>query len=274
MESRSVRISLAELSLVIRTFVEMVVRRFVRLNCRLILPLQLGEGKAKQHFNSGAFMDFKELRKEYETHGIDDSELNADPFQTFRLWMQSATDACPGTWYEPNAMTLATAGLDGLVTARTVLLKAIDEESIRFYSNYESTKGKQLAENHNAAVTFHWAWLGRQVHMRGSVEKTSREDSESYFHSRPRGSQLAALASQQSSRIESREQLEKIRAALESKHEGQPVPLPDNWGGYRLTPVTIEFWQGRLDRMHDRAVYQKESGEKGSDAWERFRIAP
>lgn len=214
-------------------------------------------------------MDFKELRKEYETHGIDEAELKENPFATFEAWFQSATDACPGTWYEPNAMTLATAGADLAVSSRTVLMKGVDTDSIRFYTNYESTKGKQLEANHNASVTFHWAWLGRQVHMRGTVEKTTREDSESYFHSRPRGSQLAALASQQSSPIESRELLEKIRAELESKHEGQPVPLPEDWGGYSLTPSYVEFWQGRLDRMHDRVVYQKDDG-----SWSKFRIAP
>lgn len=215
-------------------------------------------------------MDFSELRKEYQTKGIDDSQLDADPFQTFRLWMQSATDSCPGQWFETNAMTLATAGSDGVVSSRTVLLKGVDEDSIRFYSNYASVKGRQLAENNHAAVTFHWAWLGRQIQMRGTVEKTSREDSESYFHSRPRGSQLAALASNQSSKIESRAELEKVRADLEQKYHDQEVPLPETWGGYALTPVRIEFWQGRLDRMHDRVVYEKVDGQR----WERFRISP
>ena len=215
-------------------------------------------------------MDFKELRKEYETQGIDDSKLHDDPMKTFQDWMQQATDNCPGSWLESNAMTLATASSNGIVTSRTVLLKGIDADSIRFYTNYESTKGQQLAQNPNASINFHWAYLGRQVRMRGTVAKTSREDSETYFHSRPRGSQLGACASQQSHRIESREELEKTRAALEAKYEGQEIPLPDSWGGYALTPVEFEFWQGRLDRMHDRVVYQK--GEDGS--WRRHRISP
>ena len=151
-----------------------------------------------------------------------------------------------------------------------MLLKGVDADSIRFYTNYGSTKGKQLGENPNASATFHWAYLGRQVHLVGAVAKTSRDDSETYFHSRPRGSQLGALTSQQSSRIESREQLEKIRAELEVKYADQPIPLPENWGGYALTPTRIEFWQGRLDRMHDRVVYQK--GDRGD--WDRFRVAP
>jgi len=215
-------------------------------------------------------MDFKDLRKEYETEGIDDSKLAPDPLTTAKSWLQIATDSSPGLWAESNAMTLATAGADGVVTSRTVLLKGFDADCIRFYTNYGSTKGKQLAENPNGSVTFHWAWLGRQIQMRGSVAKTSREDSETYFHSRPRGSQLGALTSQQSSKIQSREQLEQIRADLESVHEGKPIPLPENWGGYALTPNYIEFWQGRLDRMHDRVVYQKEA----NGSWDRFRIAP
>jgi len=215
-------------------------------------------------------MDFKELRKEYESQGIDDSSLDADPMVTFENWLQIATDNSPGAWFETNAMTLATASAAAEVSSRTVLLKGVDADSIRFYTNYGSTKGQHLAENPNASVTFHWAYLGRQVQMSGAIAKTSREDSEAYFHSRPRGSQLGAMTSQQSSRIESREQLEKIRGDLEAKFDGQPIPLPDNWGGYALTPTRVEFWQGRLDRMHDRVVYQK----SGQGNWDRFRVAP
>jgi pyridoxamine 5'-phosphate oxidase len=215
-------------------------------------------------------MEFKELRKEYETQGINDAEMLDDPMATFRNWFQVAADSCNEDLFEANAMTLATADLSGMVTARVVLLKGIDADSIRFYTNYESTKGKQLAENPQASVNFHWAHLGRQVRMRGSVAKTTREDSEQYFHSRPRGSQLGAIASQQSSVIESRESLEQIRADLEKKYEGQEIPLPDFWGGYALTPVVIEFWQGRLDRMHDRVVYEKGDGSN----WKRYRISP
>lgn len=215
-------------------------------------------------------MDFKDLRKEYESQGINDAELDDDPFVVFNNWLKLATESVPGPWLETNAMTLATAGSDGMVSSRTVLLKGVDADSIRLYTNYGSTKGKQIAENPHASVTFHWAYLGRQVQMRGAVAKTSREDSETYFHSRPRGSQLGALTSQQSNKVESRAELEKSRAELEAKYEGKDIPLPDNWGGYALTPIYIEFWQGRLDRMHDRVVYQKD--DEGN--WERFRIAP
>ncbi len=215
-------------------------------------------------------MDFKDLRKEYESQGIDDSKLSGDPFQTFRDWLKVATEYCPGPWLETNAMTLATAGSDGVVTSRTVLLKGIDDDSIRFYTNYESTKGKQLAENPNASVNFHWAYLGRQIRMRGTVTRTSREDSEAYFHSRPRGSQLGASVSQQSHRIDSCAELEKKRTDLELKYEGQDIPLPDNWGGYALTALVIEFWQGRIDRLHDRVVYEKEN----DGSWQRYRLSP
>lgn len=215
-------------------------------------------------------IDFKELRKEYETQGIDDAEMLDDPIKTFRNWFAVATEKCDESLVEANAMTLATADRSGLVTSRVVLLKGVDADAIRFYSNYESTKGKQLAENPQASVNFHWAYLGRQVRMRGGVAKTSRADSETYFHSRPRGSQIGAAVSQQSSVIDSREQLEQKRAELESKYEGQPVPLPDNWGGYALTPVVIEFWQGRSDRLHDRVVYEKAA----DGTWTRCRISP
>ncbi len=213
-------------------------------------------------------MDFQKLRKEYETVGINADDLAPNPFETFRTWLETATENSPPS-FETNAMTLATADRNGYVTARLVLLKGIDENSIRFYTNYDSTKGKQLADNPRASIVFHWHYLGRQVRMEGSVEKTSREDSEAYFHSRPRGSQLGAAASKQSATIESREALEKIRADLEKKLEGKGVPVPDNWGGYALTPNRIEFWQGRLDRLHDRVVYENKNGN-----WETFRVSP
>jgi len=214
-------------------------------------------------------VDFKDLRKEYETHGIDESELLDDPIAVFKIWFVDASESCPADWYETNAMTLSTSDGSGHVTSRVVLLKGIDEESIRFYTNYGSTKGQQLAANPRAAVNFHWPWLGRQVRMSGTVEKTSREDSETYFHSRPRGSQIGALASKQSNELESPEVLAKVAAELEAKHEGQPVPLPEAWGGYQLTPDSIEFWQGRLNRLHDRVVYRNQSG-----IWTRGRLSP
>lgn len=219
--------------------------------------------------------NFQALRKEYQTTGIDDHQMHADPIEQFRVWFDAAAAACPGEWFEPNAMTLATADSSGSVTARVVLLKGVDtadaesEGSIRFFTNYSSTKGQQLADNPVAAVVFNWPHQGRQVRMEGSVTKTTREVSEAYFHSRPRGAQLGAVASQQSTEIESREQLQEIRDQLDKDLQDQPVPLPENWGGYQLTPAKVEFWQGRLDRLHDRVIYQRENG-----AWRRFRISP
>lgn len=211
-------------------------------------------------------MDFQAIRKEYENLGIDESSLPEDPIQLFRIWYDLAVENCPGSWFEPNAMSLATCGSDGTVSNRYVLLKHIEENGVQFFTNYDSQKGQQLASNPNAAVSFHWPYLGRQVRIEGAVEKTSREISENYFHSRPRGSQIGAAASRQSSVVESRDLLDTERTRLKNLYEGKPVPLPENWGGYLLKPSRIEFWQGRLDRLHDRVVYNYD----GTWSWERL----
>ena len=188
--------------------------------------------------------NFQDLRKEYLTGGIDYDGLLANPIEQFRVWFDAAVEASPGEWFEVNAMTLATADSSGAVTARVVLLKGVEvgtegaDGSIRFFTNYGSAKGQQLADNPVAAVVFNWPHQGRQVRMECSVTKTSRDISESYFHSRPRGAQLGAVVSRQSSQIESRQQLQDARDELDKKLEGQPVPLPETWGGYDLTPVS------------------------------------
>ena len=213
---------------------------------------------------------FHQIRKEYASHGIDESNLPDEPMLLFRQWYKAAEDNQPDDWVEANAMSLATSAQSGRVSNRYVLLKGIDDNGIRFYTNYESDKGRQIAENPHASAAFHWAYIGRQVRLQGTVEKTSREDSEEYFHSRPRGSQIGAAASAQSSELKSRHDLEQRTAAIEAKHEGELIPLPDNWGGYRIIANRIEFWQGRANRMHDRIVY-----ELGSDGhWNRRRISP
>ncbi len=214
-------------------------------------------------------VDFQELRKEYETHGIHEKDLGSNPLAVFRNWFEDAAANCPVKWFEINAMTLSTADLSGAVTSRVVLLKGIDADSIRFYTNYDSSKGKQLAANPQAAVNFHWPWLGRQVRIRGAIEKTSREDSLTYFRSRPRGSQIGALASQQSCEIDSPDVLKAAVSEIESKYADQEIPLPENWGGYRLKPDYYEFWQGRLNRLHDRVVYQPEG-----ESWNWKRLSP
>ena len=214
-------------------------------------------------------MDFQKIRKEYADKGIVAEEMNPDPVEQFRLWYQSAVDTSPGAWCEPNAMTLATADSTGRVTARVVLMKGIQPKGIRFFTNYESQKGQQLADNPRASVVFNWAHLSRQVRIEGEVSKTTREVSEEYFHSRPRGSQLGAAVSSQSKVIQSREELDVAKKELEAKLNGAEVPLPDFWGGYLLTADRFEFWQGRLDRLHDRFTYRNEGG-----GWQQVRLSP
>ena len=215
-------------------------------------------------------MDFKKLRKEYETDGFDSTDLPDDPIAAFRIWFDNATQSCPESWFEPNAMALSTADAGSEVACRWVLLKGVTETGIRFYTNYDSDKGRQIASNPHAAAAFHWPYLGRQVRFQGAIEKTSRAVSEEYFHSRPRGSQIGAMVSQQSSEIDSRQTLEDRQRALEKKFEGQEIPLPENWGGYEITPVRVEFWQGRLNRLHDRIVFIKQDDQ----TWVKKRISP
>lgn len=213
-------------------------------------------------------MDIQQLRNQYESAGINASELPENPLECLQLWFDLAKRHRPGRWYEPNAMTLATSDSSGRVTARMVLLKGIIPDGIRFFTNYRSCKGRQLDINPQASVVFHWPYLGRQVRIEGSVEKTTREVSEQYFHSRPRGSQIGALASQQSNPVE-KEVLTRVVEQIESEFEGRTIPLPENWGGYLLKPVRFEFWQGRLNRLHDRIAY-----EDAGDGWSRVRLSP
>lgn len=215
-------------------------------------------------------MDFKELRKEYETAGFQPVDLPDDPLQSFQQWFAAASESCPDPAFEANAMAVATAHSDGNVSCRWVLLKGITETGIQFFTNYDSNKGQQIASNPHAAATFHWPWLGRQVRMEGAIGKTDRATSEAYFHSRPRGSQIGAMVSRQSSEIGSREELEQMQGELESKFEGREIPLPENWGGYHIVPTRVEFWQGRLNRLHDRIVFVK--GDQGN--WTKKRLAP
>ncbi len=213
-------------------------------------------------------MDFQAIRKEYENQGIDERQLPEDPIELFREWYRLALEKCPGPWLEPNVMALATSDLKGNVSNRYVLMKQIEPAGINFFTNYDSAKGNQLSENPQAAVAFHWPYLGRQVRICGSIAKTSRQVSEEYFHSRPRGSQIGAAASRQSQKVASRATLDLARVALTESRQGQPIRLPENWGGYFLTANKMEFWQGRLDRLHDRIEYQLDG------VWKRARLSP
>ena len=207
------------------------------------------------------------LRSNYALSGLHETDLLGNPFQQFQLWLEQAIAA---ELPEPNAMTLATLSKQGKPIARMVLLKGLDEKGFVFYTNYDSAKGKQLTETDSAALVFWWAGLERQVRVEGTVEKVSSKESDAYFQSRPKASQLGAWASPQSQVIESRDVLEKRLAELEEKYATEKVPRPPHWGGFRVIPTVIEFWQGRPSRLHDRIRYELD--EKGD--WFYQRLAP
>lgn len=209
-----------------------------------------------------------DLRKDYSLAGLLEKDLAKDPFRQFEKWFQEAQAA---KLLEPNAMTLSTVGSDGRPSSRTVLLKAVDGRGFVFYTNYDSRKGRELANIPRAALVFPWLALERQVIVEGAVTRVTREESEAYFHSRPRASQLGAWVSQQSSVITGRAVLEDAMKALEQKYAGQEVPLPPTWGGYRVAPESVEFWQGRRSRLHDRLRYRRE--DKAGE-WIVERLAP
>ncbi len=211
-------------------------------------------------------MGLADLRENYTKGGLGERDLRSTPFEQFQLWLDQAI-ACE--LKEPNAMCLATATAEGFPSARIVLLKGMDERGFVFYTNYESRKAEELAENPRAALVFYWGELERQVRITGDVEKVDRSETETYFATRPRGSQLGAWVSEQSSVISGREALEEQMAALEKWYEGLEIPAPPNWGGYRVKADEIEFWQGRTGRLHDRLRYRLEEGK-----WLVERLAP
>lgn len=197
-------------------------------------------------------LDVTHLREEYRLATLDVGDVDADPLAQFRRWFEEAQAA---KVHEPNAMALATADADGTPNVRMVLLKEATDRGFVFFTDYRSQKGAELAANARAALCFWWGPLERQVRIRGPIAKVSAAESAAYFVQRPRGSRLGAWASAQSSVIATRDELERRHEALDAKHPGDDVPIPSHWGGYRVTPESYEFWQGRQSRLHDRLRY-------------------
>lgn len=206
------------------------------------------------------------IREEYMRERLDEADVSAEPMAQFRAWFDEAVRAqLPMV----NAMTLATADVDGQPSARIVLLKGADERGFVFYTDYRSRKARELASNARAALLFYWIELEREVRIEGTIEQTTPEESAAYFSSRPLGSRLAALASHQSSVIADRQALERRYAEIATR-EGGPPRCPPTWGGYRVIPEALEFWQGRANRLHDRLAYRRTPG----GGWEIVRLSP
>lgn len=210
--------------------------------------------------------NLSDLRVNYDRDELLEQNIGSEPFSLFSDWMEAAKS---GEIKEPNAMVLSTIR-DKKPTARVVLLKGFDKKGFVFFTNYQSHKGIELEKNPNAAMTFFWDALQRQVRIEGIIEKVSAEESDEYYHSRPKLSQIGAWVSHQSSVIENRAILEEKNAQLEEKFKNvNPIPRPSHWGGYRLKPIEIEFWQGRQNRLHDRILFSKTE-----NTWKRARLSP
>ncbi len=211
--------------------------------------------------------DLAGLRREYETQGLRRAEMHPDPIEQFGTWFSTAVNS---ELPDANAISLATVTAEGQPAARVVLLKGFDQRGFVFFTNYHSDKGRELEANPRAAFVIYWVQLERQIRVRGRVEKTSHEESEAYFHSRPRGSQLGAWVSHQSEVIDARRILEARLAEMTERYTGREIELPPHWGGYRIVPATIEFWQGRANRLHDRFRYTRQADQ----TWTLERLAP
>jgi pyridoxamine 5'-phosphate oxidase len=211
--------------------------------------------------------DLENQREDYKLAALSENDLKGDPIKQFEVWFDQAQEAKVP---ERNAMTLATATYDGRPSARVVLLKGYSEQGFAFYTNYLSRKGKEIAKNPNVALTFFWPGMERSVRIEGTVEKVSKEQSDKYFHARPKNSQIGAVASPQSQEIASRSVIENKWKELEEEYADKDVPKPSFWGGYIVKPRLIEFWQGRESRLHDRILYKKIDNKN----WKKVRLAP
>jgi pyridoxamine 5'-phosphate oxidase len=210
-------------------------------------------------------MNLASLRQEYMRAGLSESDADRDPMRQFERWFE---DALRAKLPLPNAMTLATVSRDGAPAARVVLLKGVEHGGFVFYTNYRSRKAREIGERAQACLVFLWSDLERQVRITGRVEKVDAADSDAYFVTRPAGSRLSAWASEQSEKVASRAVLEQAMAEVKARYGDSP-PRPPHWGGYRVTPTEIEFWQGRADRLHDRLLYTRDAA-----AWKIERLAP
>jgi pyridoxamine 5'-phosphate oxidase len=210
--------------------------------------------------------DLDEIRKEYTYSQLEVDNLDIDPIVQFRYWLN---DALKANVSEPTAMVLSTVGKEGIPSSRVVLLKSLDHDGFTFFSNYESRKGIQIAHNPNASLLFFWPLIERQVRIEGRVAKTPRHISDEYFQSRPEGSRIGAWASPQSRIVPSREYLDNLQKDYIQLFKSKVLERPENWGGYKLFPHTIEFWQGRENRLHDRFEYKM-----NGNIWEIHRLAP
>jgi pyridoxamine 5'-phosphate oxidase len=214
-------------------------------------------------------LNVADLRRSYTRASLDERDVAADPFTQFTRWMHDAVDA---QLVEPNAMTLATADSDGQPSARIVLLKGVDARGFVFFTDYRSRKADELERNPRAALVFHWAELERQVRIVGAVTRTTREESEAYFHSRPEQSRMGAWASRQSAVLANRAELEAQLETVKARFlAADTIPLPDHWGGFRVEPHELEFWQGRESRLHDRIRYRLDAERA---AWIIERLSP
>lgn len=210
--------------------------------------------------------DLANMRNSYERSVLSEQTAGTDPLALFSLWFNEAKEEKE---LEPNAMSLATVNKEGQPSVRIVLLKGLIRNEFQFFTNYLSDKGKDIAENNRVALNFFWPKLERQIRIEGTVSKITKEESEAYFKIRPRESQIGAHTSNQSSVVSSREELESKFQSLSKEWEGKDIPMPEFWGGYSVYPTKIEFWQGRVGRLHDRILF-----ERKNSSWERTRLSP
>jgi pyridoxamine 5'-phosphate oxidase len=212
-------------------------------------------------------MNIASIRRDYQLRSLSENDVASHPLKQFSIWWD---EAIASEIDEVNAMTLSTVRADGSPSSRIVLLKGYDENGFVFYTNYESNKGQQINHNPSVALLFFWKELERQVRIQGTCQRITAEESDAYFHSRPIGSQLGAWASPQSQRIAGRELLESRAAELKIQYQDIAIPRPPHWGGFRIVPSEVEFWQGRSNRLHDRILYSNDA----ADAWKIERLAP